>query len=85
MVYVPYEVVRRWMLERWGLKKKELPDTPPLTLSDISIEWFKILDWVPESSEDFERFRNQFGSQDRNKVYCSRYLPKTQWSKRRGR
>ena len=84
MVYVPYEVVRRWMLERWGLKKKELPDTPPLTASDIRIEWFKILDWVPESYEDFERFRNQF-LHDRDKVYCTRYLPKTQWSKRRGR
>ena len=85
MVYVPYEVVRRWMLEKWRLKKNELPDTPPLTVLDIRIEWFKILDWVPESFEDFERFSNQFNWQDRGKFYCSRHLESKNKAVRRGR
>jgi len=85
MVYVPFEAVKHLMLQRWREKKTLDPDTPPPTISEIRIEWFKILDWVPENYDAFERLKNQFPLEDRKRIFYTRYDNEEEKVKRRGR
>ena len=65
MVYIPYEVVERYMRRKWIEAKAENPALPEPTVQEVNIQWFKWLDFVPNSSLDLERFQQMFPASDR--------------------
>ena len=88
MVYIPYDVVKRWMMEKHRRLLDENPNVEPLYTFDVKIQWFKWLEWIPNSQEEFEKFRNQFPIQDRGTIHCRPYTAyeryKMPYNKRRG-
>jgi len=65
MVYIPWAVVKRYMMRR----RREDPSQPKPSISDIDIQWYRWLDWCPPSSEEFERFKLRFPPRDREQIY----------------
>ena len=68
MVYIPYEVVERYMRRKWVEAQKENPALPEPTVQEVNIQWFKWLDFVPNSSLDLERFQQMFPLPDRYRI-----------------
>jgi len=73
MVYVPLDAVRRLMLSRWEKTRVKNPKAPRPREWEIRVEWYKMLEFYPLSSQDFFRFRSQFPFVDQVKITHNRY------------
>ena len=56
------------MIDKWEDALKENPGLPRPTIKEIDVQWFKWLDWVPNSSLDLEGFKQMFSRLDRDKI-----------------
>lgn len=68
MVYVPLETVKRLALRRWREALPANPSTPKPTWYDIKLEWYKMLEWIPQGWGDFDKFLFQFPPEDRDEI-----------------
>jgi len=68
MVYVPLEAVKRLALRKWRDALSSNPSAPKPTWGDIKLEWYRLLEWIPQKWGDFDGFLLQFPPEDRNVI-----------------
>lgn len=72
MVYVPYKVVERLMLNKW---REERVAVPKPTAQEIRCAWYLMLEFYPPDRRAFETFLARLPVEDRHLV---RFRPYTE-------